>query len=101
MTISAPVALCPAPQIDAFDCGVPPLNEWLQRKARGNVASGASHTYVACDGAVVVGYYALAAGAVDAATARRGAPGIQAWAVFGRAAGSGAAAKLFDRLPAA
>ena len=65
MTASAPVLLDDSHQLDGFDCGAPPLDEWLKRRARGNASSGASHTYVACEGAVAVGYYALAAGAVD------------------------------------
>ena len=64
MAVSAPVLLDDSHQIAAFDCGVSPLDDWLKRRARANAASGASHTYVACDGAQVVGYYALAAGAV-------------------------------------
>ena len=67
MTVSAPAVLNDGHQFAAFDCGVPPLDDWLRRRARSNAASGASHTYVACDGDVVVGYYALAAGAVDVA----------------------------------
>lgn len=65
MTVKAPVLLNDNHQLDAFDCGVPPLDEWLRRRARSNAASGASHTYVACDEVNVVGYYALAAGAVE------------------------------------
>jgi GNAT superfamily N-acetyltransferase len=65
MAIIAPALLDDSHQIDGFDCGVPPLDDWLKRRARGNAASGASHTYVACEGTKAVGYYALAAGAVD------------------------------------
>jgi GNAT superfamily N-acetyltransferase len=64
VTITAPVPLADHHLIDGFDCGVPPLNEWLQRRARPNSASGASHTYVVCDGDRVVAFYALATGAV-------------------------------------
>lgn len=71
MTIAEPVALQDTHRIDDFDCGVPTLNAWLKTRARSNTASGASRTYVACRGDVVVGYYALAAGAVELA----GAPG--------------------------
>jgi GNAT superfamily N-acetyltransferase len=65
MAVSAPALLDGSHQIDAFDCGVPALDDWLKRRARNNATSGASHTYVACEGAKAVGYYALAAGAVD------------------------------------
>ncbi|WP_461168468.1 GNAT family N-acetyltransferase [Uliginosibacterium sediminicola] len=46
-----------------------PLNEWLRRRAPQNQASGASRTFVCCEGNVVVGYYALAASAVAPAAA--------------------------------
>lgn len=67
MTIKAPVPLNDHHVIDGFDCGVAPLDVWLKRRARANAASGASHTYVACDGDTVVAYYALAAGAFASA----------------------------------
>ena len=64
MALAAPVLLDDSHSLDAFDCGVPPLDDWLKRRARANAASGDSHSYVACDSGRVVGYYALAAGAV-------------------------------------
>ncbi len=69
MTIAAPVPLDDSHQLDAFDCGQPALDKWLKRRARGNAANGASRTYVACQGAAIAGYYALAAGAVDVSAA--------------------------------
>ena len=48
----------------AFDCGIPELNEWLKHVAEKNEARGSSRTYVVCSGERVVGYYALATGAV-------------------------------------
>nr|WP_245433787.1 GNAT family N-acetyltransferase [Methylocystis hirsuta] len=53
-----------ADELSAFDCGVSALDDWLRRRARANQASGASRTYVVCDGSRVVAYYALASGAV-------------------------------------
>jgi predicted N-acetyltransferase YhbS len=50
--------------LDAFDCGVEALNEWLKRRARRNEAEGASRTFVCCAGPRVAGYYSLAAGSV-------------------------------------
>lgn len=47
-----------------FNSGEPVLDEWLIRRSLANQARGASRTYVACVGDVVVGYYCLAAGAV-------------------------------------
>ena len=63
---TAPILLTPAHVLDAFDCGEPSLNEWLKRRALSNHMNGASRTYVLADeNARVVGYYALAAGAVS------------------------------------
>ena len=50
--------------ITGFDCGDDSLNEWLLRRAAANQVSGTSRTFVACEGGRVVGYYALASGAV-------------------------------------
>ena len=90
MTVSAPVPLDDSHQLDAFDCSVPPLDDWLKRRARANAASGASHTYVASEGARVVGYYALAAGAVSVTAApgkfRRNMPDPVPVVVLGRLA---------------
>ena len=49
-----------------FDSGVASLDDWLRRRALQNQASGASRTFVVCDGDAgsVVAYYALAASAV-------------------------------------
>jgi predicted N-acetyltransferase YhbS len=50
---------------------VPALDDWLRRRALANQESGASRTHVVAIGRRVVGYYALAAGAVaPAATGR-------------------------------
>ncbi len=90
MTVSAPVLLDETHQLDSFSCGVQPLDDWLKRRARGNAKSGASHTYVACEGVSVVGYYALAAGAVDIVAApgrvRRNMPDPIPIIVLGRLA---------------
>ena len=90
MTVAAPALLDDSHQLDAFDCGVPGLDEWLKRRARGNAASCASHTYVATEGSVVVGYYALAAEAVDVTSApgrfRRNMPDPIPIIVLGRLA---------------
>ncbi len=48
-----------------FDCGEPSLDEWLKRRALKNQASGASRCFVICEGAEVIGYYSLSAGAID------------------------------------
>jgi GNAT superfamily N-acetyltransferase len=62
--LSPPESLGDDHQIDDFASGEPSLDEWLRRRARANQASRASRTYVVCEGTRVVGYYALAAGAI-------------------------------------
>lgn len=62
--VSAPEHLTAAHDVTAFDSGVPELDHWLKRRALQNEASGASRTYVVSAGGRIVGYYALATGAV-------------------------------------
>lgn len=69
MKLSAPEPLAPKHQLDGFVCGQPVLDEWLQRRARANQLTGASRTFVTCEAAAVIGYYALASSAVTVATA--------------------------------
>lgn len=64
MTYSPPAPLEDAHQIEGFRSGEAALDDWLRRRARANQASGASRTYVVCDGTRVVGYYALATGGI-------------------------------------
>jgi GNAT superfamily N-acetyltransferase len=55
-----------------FDCGVPALNEYLQRYARQNHESGGAKTFVAVDPHqphVILGYYTITPGAIDFAAA--------------------------------
>lgn len=51
---------------DGFDCGVPALNEFLQRHARQNQERNISRTYVATrlDDLRVVGFYSLTSSAI-------------------------------------
>jgi GNAT superfamily N-acetyltransferase len=55
--------------IDRFDCGKEPLNRYLVRYALQNQSAGASQTYIALEGANVVGYYTLVVGEVAHAVA--------------------------------
>lgn len=51
-----------------FDCGVPPLNEYLQRFAEQHRRKGISAPYVLVDSSapsVILGYYTLSAAEVD------------------------------------
>ncbi|HEX7369978.1 MAG TPA: GNAT family N-acetyltransferase [Rhodanobacteraceae bacterium] len=72
MVISAPDPLNAKHSLEAFRSGEATLDAWLRQRALPNQDSGATRTYVACDGARVVGYYALASGvvAVRSATGR-------------------------------
>jgi GNAT superfamily N-acetyltransferase len=62
--VSAPAPLAPEHQLETFNSGVEPLDEWLKKRARANEAAGGSRTYVVCEDRRVVGYYSLAAGSV-------------------------------------
>jgi len=72
MKLHAPQPLTADHQTDAFKCGETSLDEWLKRRALLNQASGASRTFVVLDdNHTVMGYYALAAGAVHHQDATR------------------------------
>ena len=64
LPLSRPEPLSDDHQVDSFDSGEPVLDDWLRRRARANQASGASRSYVVCDGRRVIAYYALASGAI-------------------------------------
>jgi len=68
MAVSPPEPLGDDHHIEGFASGELVLDDWLKRRARPNQASGASRTYAVCEGKRVVGYYALAAGAIEQAT---------------------------------
>lgn len=55
--------------VESFDCGQAALNQFLQRFALINQKSNSAQTYVCCYGGVVLGFYSLAVGSVDPATA--------------------------------
>lgn len=90
MTLSPPAPLADHHLLSDFDSGVPSLDDWLKRRARANQASGASRTFVLCEGERVVAYYALASGAVKVAEApghfRRNMPDPIPVVVLGRLA---------------
>ncbi|SCK31369.1 Acetyltransferase (GNAT) domain-containing protein [Variovorax sp. HW608] len=66
LELSAPQPLAATHLIDGFACGEASLDEWLKRRALSNQMSGASRTFVVTDQERrVVGYYAMAAGAVS------------------------------------
>lgn len=88
--VGPPEHLTAAHHLDVFDSGVPELDTWLKRRALQNEASGASRTYVVCAEGRVVGYYAIATGAVAQAAAtgrvRRNMPEPVPVMVLGRLA---------------
>ena len=90
MPLLPPEPLAGHHSLDELSSGEPSLDDWLKRRARANRASGASRSYVACDGARVVGYYALASGAIIVENApgrfRRKMPDPIPVAVLGRLA---------------
>ncbi|MGD9538496.1 MAG: GNAT family N-acetyltransferase [Alphaproteobacteria bacterium] len=67
--VGAPERLEPHHDLSFFASATPALDDWLRRRALPNQESGASRSYVICAGARVVGYYALAAGAIAQAEA--------------------------------
>ena len=51
--------------VDAFDCGQPELNRYLQRYAWSNQKANSAQTYVVCAGSEIAGYYSLSVAGVD------------------------------------
>jgi GNAT superfamily N-acetyltransferase len=88
--IRAPEKLNSEHDLSQFHSGETTLDDWLRKRALQNEESGASRTYVACLEKRVVGYYALAAGAVAHAEApgrvRRNMPDPVPVMVIGRLA---------------
>jgi len=88
--INPPEKLRSEHDLSEFKCGEPTLDDWLRKRAFQNEESGASRTYVACVDKRVVGYYALAVGAVAHAEApgriRRNMPDPVPVTVIGRLA---------------
>ncbi|MFN7642787.1 MAG: GNAT family N-acetyltransferase [Burkholderiales bacterium] len=91
LRLAAPQPLEATHDLASFDCGEPSLNEWLKRRALASHLSGASRTFVVVDDQIlVVGYYALAAGAIShesaAGAVRRNMPDPIPVLVLGRLA---------------
>jgi len=90
MTLSAPEPLGAHHEVESFSSGVESLDQWLQRRALKNQATGASRTFVACEDRHVFAYYALASSAVTTNAAsgcfRRNMPNPIPVVVLGRLA---------------
>ncbi len=90
MALTRPEPLADSHDLSAFVSGVDVLDDWLRRRARANQVSGASRTFVVAEDGKVVGYYALASGAITVAASvgrfRRNMPDPIPVAVLGRLA---------------
>jgi GNAT superfamily N-acetyltransferase len=88
--LSRPEPLADAHELNDFFSGVGSLDDWLKRRALANQVSGASRTFVLAENRKVVGYYALASGAIAVASSvgrfRRNMPDPIPVAVLGRLA---------------
>ncbi len=58
--LNEPILLAKSHIITDFDCGKPPLNDFLIKYALQNQASGGARTYVLTRAERVIGYYSLA-----------------------------------------
>lgn len=87
--LKAPAPLSAEHDTTDFDCGSPPLNNWLRQRALKN-ESRFSRTYVVSEGRRVVAYYCVSAGSVERMEApgklRRNAPDAIPVSVIGRLA---------------
>ena len=90
MSLSAPEPLTAHHDTATFACGVESLDLWLKQRAMKNQTTGASRTFVVCDGKRVVAYYALASSAVAVESAtgslRRNMPDPIPVVILGRLA---------------
>ena len=90
MKLTVPMPLTEHHLTDGFSCGKDSLDQWLKHRSLKNQIQGASRTFVVCDGARVVAYYALASGAVTSQDAtgrfRRNMPDPIPVVVLGRLA---------------
>lgn len=66
---SAPRPISDSDDCATFDSGEPSLDDYLRARALANHVEGASRCFVTCNDGRVVGFYALAAAAVERGTA--------------------------------
>jgi len=69
MSLTPPETLSIHHSCSDFFCGIASLDNWLKRRAYTNQISGATRTFVICVDNRVVGYYALASGAISVQSA--------------------------------
>lgn len=90
MPLSPPEPLADTHDLEGFSSGVDSLDNWLKRRARANQISGASRSFVVSEDRKVMGYYALASGAIAVTSSvgrfRRNMPDPIPVAILGRLA---------------
>lgn len=64
MALTVPALLAEIHELDEFNSGEAALDEWLKRRARANLSSGASRVFVICEETRVTGYYALSSSCI-------------------------------------
>ena len=69
MSLTPPETLSSQHSCSDFSCRIASLDDWLKRRAYTNQISGATRTFVLCVDNRVVGYYALASGAISVQSA--------------------------------
>ena len=69
MSLTPPETLSSHHSCSDFSCGIASLDDWLKRQAYTNQISGATRNFVICVDNRVVGYYALASGAISVQSA--------------------------------
>lgn len=69
MSLTPPEPLASHHSCTDFSCGIASIDDWLKRRAYTNQTSGATRTFVICVDNRVVGYYALASGAISVQSA--------------------------------
>jgi GNAT superfamily N-acetyltransferase len=69
MSLTPPETLASHHSCADFSCGIASLDDWLKRRAYTNQVSGATRTFVICVDNKVIGYYALASGAISVESA--------------------------------
>ena len=90
--VAAPVLLTQSHDATEFNSGESVLDDWLRKRARDNLQSGASRTYVACppNSPRIIAYYALSMGQILAHEAtgamRRNMPRTIPAVILGRLA---------------
>ena len=71
MAISSPVTISQTDIVDQFECGEVDLDIWIKHTALKNHQSGSSKVFVIKESKIVIGYYCLAAGAINREEAPR------------------------------